>query len=107
MRRSISSNAKRVAAGSIAAISAKSLSTKAPCPIRRRISRNVTRAHFAFRIDRWDQLGDNILDHVAGIEDFQVAQATFEAACKGWPGETITLRQGDRIIEDSRKTGFA
>ena len=51
--------------------------------------------------------GDNILDHVAGIEDFQVAQATFEAACKGWPGETITLRQGDRIIEDSRKTGFA
>ena len=38
----------------------------------------ITRAHFAFRIDRWDQLGDNILDHVAGIEDFQVAQATFE-----------------------------
>ena len=68
----------------------------------------ITRAHFAFRIDRWDQLGDNILDHVAGIEDFQVAQATFEAACKGWPGETITsLRQGDRIIDDSRKTGFA
>jgi hypothetical protein len=50
----------------------------------------TTRAHFSFRVDRWDQLGDNILDHVAGIEDFQVAQATFEAACKRWPGETIT-----------------
>jgi hypothetical protein len=30
-----------------------------------------------------------------------------EAACKRWPGETITLRQGARIIEDSRKIGFA
>jgi hypothetical protein len=53
----------------------------------------ITRAHFAFRIGRWDQLGDNILDHVAGIEDIQVAQATFEAACKGWPGETIAARR--------------
>ena len=42
----------------------------------------AARTHFSFRVDRWDQLGDNILDHVAGIEDFQVAQATFEAACK-------------------------
>jgi hypothetical protein len=52
----------------------------------------TTRAHFYFRVDRWDELGDNILDHVAGIEDYQEAQATFEAACKRWPGETITLR---------------
>ena len=29
-----------------------------------------------------------------------------EAACKRWPGETITLRQGARVIEDSRKIGF-
>jgi hypothetical protein len=52
-------------------------------------------------------LATPLLEHVAGIEDFQVAQATFEAACKRWPGETITLRQGARIIEDSRKIGFA
>jgi hypothetical protein len=31
----------------------------------------TTRAHFAFKVDRWDQLGDTLLDHVAGIEDFQ------------------------------------
>jgi hypothetical protein len=67
----------------------------------------TTRMHFAFRIDRWDQLGENILDHVAGIEDFQIAQATFEAACKRWPSETITLRQDARVIEDSRRVGFA
>jgi hypothetical protein len=24
----------------------------------------TTRAHFAFRVDRWDQLGENILDHL-------------------------------------------
>ena len=35
----------------------------------------ATRTHFSFRVDRWDPLGDNILDHVAGIEDFGVAQA--------------------------------
>lgn len=51
----------------------------------------TTRAHFAFRVDRWDQLGDTLLEHVAGIEDFQVAQATFEAACKRWPGETSSV----------------
>jgi hypothetical protein len=33
--------------------------------------------------------------------------AAFEAACRRWPGETITLRQGARVVEDSRKVGFA
>jgi hypothetical protein len=51
----------------------------------------TTCVHFAFRVDRWDQLGDTLLEHVTAIEDFQVAQATFEAACKRWPGETIGL----------------
>ena len=36
-----------------------------------------------------------------------VAMATYEAACRHWPGETITLRQGARVIEDSRKEGLA
>jgi len=26
----------------------------------------------------------------------------YEAACKRWPGETITLRQGARIIKATR-----
>jgi hypothetical protein len=67
----------------------------------------TTRTHFSFRVDRWDQPGDNVLDHVANVEDFTVAVAAFEAACRRWPGDTITLRQGARIVEDSRKTGFA
>ena len=45
--------------------------------------------------------------HVAGTEDLMVAMAAYEAACRHWPGETITLRQGTRVIEDSRKEGLA
>jgi len=41
------------------------------------------------------------VEHVAGIEDYQVALATFLAACQRWPGTPITLRQGARVIEDS------
>jgi hypothetical protein len=48
----------------------------------------------------WDDTGNNIVEHVAGVEDYQVALATFRAA---WPGTPITLRQGARVIEDSRR----
>jgi hypothetical protein len=65
------------------------------------------RTHFAYRIDRWDILGNTIIEHVAGIEDLFVAKAAYEAACQRSPGEMITLRQGGRIIEDSSKTRLA
>jgi len=29
--------------------------------------------------------------------------ATYRAACERWPGTSITLRQGARVIEDSRR----
>jgi hypothetical protein len=57
----------------------------------------------AFRLDRWDAEGNSIMEHVAGIDDLRVARASYEAACKRWPGECITLRQGARVIEDSRQ----
>jgi len=44
-----------------------------------------------------------VVEHVAGVEDYQVALATFRAACERWPGTPITLRQGARVIEDSRR----
>ena len=40
---------------------------------------------------------------VKHLADIDVARATYEAACKRWPGERITLRQEARVIEDSRK----
>ena len=61
------------------------------------------RSHFAYRIDAWDADGENVIEHLAGVEDLQVAMATYLAACQRWPGTPITLRQGTRVIEDSRR----
>jgi hypothetical protein len=58
------------------------------------------RTHFTFRVDTWTPDGESIVEHVAGVEDYQVALATFHAACERWPGTPITLRQGARVIED-------
>jgi hypothetical protein len=53
-------------------------------------------------VDTWTPDGESIVEHVAGVEDYQVALATYRAACERWPGTPITLRQGARVIEDSR-----
>jgi hypothetical protein len=34
------------------------------------------RAHFAFRVDTWTPDDESIVEHVAGVEDYQVALAT-------------------------------
>jgi hypothetical protein len=65
------------------------------------------RARFAHRIDVWDAEGENILEHLAGIEDLQFAKATYLAACKRWPGAPITLRQGTQVIQDNRRKRLA
>jgi hypothetical protein len=59
------------------------------------------------RVDIWDAAGDNIVEHVAGVEDFAVAEATYRAAVARWPTIPITLRQGARVIEDSRRLHLA
>jgi hypothetical protein len=64
---------------------------------------STLRTHFTFRVDTWTPNGESIVEHVAGVEDYQVALATFRAACERWPGKPITLRQGARVIEDSRR----
>ena len=58
---------------------------------------------FAFRVDIWDAIGNSIVEHVAGVDDFEVAEATYRAAVARWPAARITLRQGARVIEDSRR----
>jgi hypothetical protein len=60
-----------------------------------------TKTHFAFRVDIWDDTGDSILEHVAGVEDFEVAEATYRAAVARWPAARITLRQGIRVVHDT------
>jgi hypothetical protein len=60
-----------------------------------------TKTHFAFRVDIWDGSGDSIVEHVAGIEDFEVAEATYRAVVARWPRARLTLRQGIRVVHDT------
>jgi hypothetical protein len=48
-----------------------------------------------------DDRGVSIVKHVAGVDDFESAVATYWAACHRWPKAKITLRQEARIIHKS------
>ena len=37
------------------------------------------RTYFTFRVDTWTPDGESIVEHVAGVEDYQVALATYRA----------------------------
>jgi hypothetical protein len=53
------------------------------------------------RLDLWDAAGENIVEHVAGIDDFEVATAAYRAALGRWPNSRVILRQGARTVNDS------
>jgi hypothetical protein len=36
---------------------------------------STLRTHFTFRVDTWTPDGESIVEHVAGVEDYQVALA--------------------------------
>jgi len=55
----------------------------------------------------WTIDGEHVIEYLAGIEDFQLAMATYHAASKRWPGAAITLRQGAKVAEDNRQVRTA
>jgi hypothetical protein len=82
----------------------RSLSSARPKRIgARKDGSDVNRTHFLYRIDMWTIDGEHVIEHLAGIEDFQLAMVTYRAACQRWPGAAITLRQGAKVIEDNRR----
>jgi hypothetical protein len=52
----------------------------------------------AFRVDRWTPDGSAMEEYVAGVSDYQVAVASYNAAATRWPNSAITLRQGPRVL---------
>jgi hypothetical protein len=58
---------------------------------------------FLYRIDMWTSDGEQVIEHLAGVEDSEFAIAAYRAACKRWPGAAITLRRGTEVIEDNRR----
>jgi hypothetical protein len=53
-----------------------------------------TKTHLVFRVDVWDDTGDSTVEYVAGVDDLEVAEATYWAAEARWPAARITLRTG-------------
>jgi hypothetical protein len=66
----------------------------------------TTKTQLTYSIDRWDTKG-NVTEHVAEIHDLTVAMETYKAACERWPDDSLTLKQGFRVIADSRRTRLA
>ena len=60
----------------------------------------IVRTHFKHSIELVDRAGE-IADVLAAVEDFLLAQATYQAARQRWPKERIRLSQETRIVEDS------
>jgi hypothetical protein len=67
----------------------------------------MNRTHFLYRIDMWTIDGEQAIEYLAGIEDAQLAMATYRAAVERWPGTAITVRQGAGVIAESRRTRTA
>jgi hypothetical protein len=61
------------------------------------------RRDFTFRVEIWDDTGDSIGEHIAGVDDLEVAEATYRAAVARWPTARITLRQGARVVLESEQ----
>ena len=60
------------------------------------------RNHFKHSVELLDREGE-IVDVLAAVEDFLLAQATYEAARQRWPKERIQLSQAARILDDSTR----
>jgi hypothetical protein len=48
--------------------------------------------------------GGKIQEHLADVEDLHIlAEAVWREAIAQWPGATIILRQGARVVHDTRR----
>jgi len=65
-------------------------------------SGGIVRNHFKHSVELVDVQAD-IVDVLAAVEDFLLAQATYDAAVRRWPKERIRLSQQSRVLEDSAK----
>jgi hypothetical protein len=60
------------------------------------------RTHFKHSIDQLDSAGE-ITETIAGVDDYELAEVLWRAAIERWPSMHIILRQGARVVCDSRR----
>ena len=53
-----------------------------------------TRTHFTFRVDTWTADGESIVEHVAGVEDYQVALDTTTPPVNVGPAPPLPCGRG-------------
>jgi len=56
------------------------------------------RTHFTFRVDTWTPDGESIVEHVAGVEDYAVALATYRTS--------VRMPRRSRPRSPASSTGF-
>ena len=61
-----------------------------------------TTTHFSFPTDIWDTSGNNIAEHLAGLDDLLMSMAAYVVAISANPKEKITLRQGAQVVKAAR-----
>jgi hypothetical protein len=61
------------------------------------------RSHFKHNIFLLDEAGQ-LLDHLGGAEDYLLAAELYEVALKRWPKARLQMREGSRIVYDSRRS---
>jgi hypothetical protein len=66
----------------------------------------TTRTHFSFRVDTWTPDGESIVESPASTIT-KLPSLPSARPAKRWPGTPIRLRQGARVIEDSRRLRLA
>ena len=55
-----------------------------------------------FKVEAWSKKGQNIDRLIATATNVLVARAAYEAAVQLYPGQNITLRQGTRVIAETK-----
>ena len=55
-----------------------------------------------FKVEAWSKKGQNIDRLIATATNLLVARAAYEAAVQLYPGQNITLRQGARVIAETK-----
>jgi hypothetical protein len=60
-----------------------------------------TTTHLLFRIDVWDGAGNNLTEHLAGLDDYTMAVAAYWAAVTAKPKENAAAGRagGDEKLE--------
>jgi hypothetical protein len=54
------------------------------------------------RLNQLESAGE-VTETIAAVDDYELAEVVWRAAIERWPDATVILRQGARVVRDSRR----